>query len=78
MLKLSIFILRFTKISYFADTSERGHRGEREGKDRLTFRITLLYKIGPLFCPQISCSKHMMIPHIVQSLTMELGGAHWL
>jgi hypothetical protein len=51
MLSISISYGDVLKCLYFADTTERGDRGqkkaERQGEDRVTLRITLLYRREP-------------------------------
>jgi hypothetical protein len=59
MLNFSISYWDLIKISYFADTTERGDRGwkqaQRQGEEKVTLQITLLCRVK---FEEVMCSKN--------------------
>jgi hypothetical protein len=91
MLSFSISYWDLVKCLYFADTTEREDRGwkeaQRQGEDRVTLRITLLFSIN---LSQMPVKVHLEYSHLIWVKTQEhcgrercgygvskLGKLHW-
>jgi len=70
------------KISYFADTTERGDRGwkqaQRQGEEKVTLQITLMCRVT---FEEVMCSKNeglLLLKALVEGATSPSNQASWI